>query len=69
MEKFINSGNYNYNYAYSFYGKDFKNVNIKVIRGRKDAHFSKKPQVSSSIESPKKLSNFFLHIPACILKK
>ena len=34
-EKIMNSGNYNYNYAHSLFGKDLKNVNIKVIRREK----------------------------------
>ena len=50
MEKIINSVNYKYNYAHSFFGKDFQNLNIKVIRKEKTRIFQWKPQVSSSIE-------------------
>ena len=32
MKNVINSGNYNYNSAHSFFGKDFKNVNL-IRRG------------------------------------
>ena len=35
LSEMINSGNYNYNYAHSFFGKDLKNVNIKVMRREK----------------------------------
>ena len=35
----INPGNYNYNYTHSFFRKDFKNVNIKVIRREKRRTF------------------------------
>ena len=32
IEKIIHSGDYKHNYAHSFFRKDFKNLNIKVIR-------------------------------------
>ena len=34
------SGNYNYNYTHSFIENNFSNLNIKVIRRKKDAQFS-----------------------------
>ena len=39
MEKMINSGNYSYNYAQSLFGKDFFNLNKKVITKEKRRTF------------------------------